>query len=88
MLSRDYAPLAFPLIYVILYIMHTWDYKVKPGWKPRTEREWLWYLERKINYDDWGGLRPEHIKKRLDRLHIDEGKLLMLKAYFKYYAFK
>ena len=40
-----------------------WDYKINKGWQPKTDRQWLWYLERKINYDDWQGLKAEIIKE-------------------------
>ena len=40
-----------------------WDYDIRANWAPKTDRQWLWYLERKINYDDYGGLKKEIIKK-------------------------
>lgn len=68
--------------------MQAWDYKIKTGWKPRTDREWIWYLERKINYDDWRGLDPEIIRRYRRKLKLDTGKKLMLEAYFNKYGGK
>lgn len=63
--------------------MHNWDYVIKEGWQPQTDEEWLWYLERKINYDDWEGLRKEWIQRYFDQLkhRLDPGKRLMLELY-------
>ena len=66
--------------------IHNWDYNIiRKDWQPKTDRQWLWYLERKINYDDWEGLKKEQIKKYLPQLEkrIDPGKFLMLELYFK-----
>ncbi|MEK7673650.1 MAG: hypothetical protein AAB371_00435 [Patescibacteria group bacterium] len=68
--------------------MYNWDYKIKKNWKPKTDREWIWYLERKINYDDWKKLRPLIIAKYFNRLKLDPGKKLLLKTYFKIYGKK
>lgn len=67
--------------------MHNWDYKLKREWNPTTESEWLWYLERRINYDDWEGLKKVWIKKYFHKLkdHLDPGKRVMLENYFKKY---
>lgn len=65
--------------------MFNWDYDLTKKWKPKTKRQWLWYLERKINYDDWKGLRKEIIKKYFPKLkkQLDPGKRKMLEIYFK-----
>ena len=65
-----------------------WDYQIPRNWKPRDEQGWLWYLTRKINYDDWAGLDPKIIRPYLKRLKIDTGKRLMLEAYFRRYGKK
>ncbi|MEW6408234.1 MAG: hypothetical protein AB1465_06120 [Patescibacteria group bacterium] len=65
-----------------------WDYQIKRNWKPRTRTEWFWYLERKINYDDWQDLKIAMIKKYFRGLKIDPGKKLMLMAFFKKYGKK
>ncbi|PIQ92572.1 MAG: hypothetical protein COV69_02340 [Parcubacteria group bacterium CG11_big_fil_rev_8_21_14_0_20_39_14] len=66
--------------------MYNWDYNLPRNWKPKTERQWLWYLERKINYDDWKGLKAEIIKKYFPKLkkRLDPGKRKMLETYLKY----
>ncbi|PIR72145.1 MAG: hypothetical protein COU42_02365 [Candidatus Nealsonbacteria bacterium CG10_big_fil_rev_8_21_14_0_10_36_24] len=65
--------------------MFNWDYNITKNWKPKTEGQWLWYLERKINYDDWKGLKKRIIKKYFPKLkkRLDPGKREMLKIYFK-----
>lgn len=69
-------------------VQYNWDYELPKNWQPTTERQWLWYLERKINYDDWEGLRAEDIKRYLPKLkkRLDPGKQAMLKHYFKTYG--
>jgi hypothetical protein len=68
--------------------MKLWDYNLPKNWQPKNERQWLWYLERKINYDDWQGLKKEIIKKYFQKLkkRLDPGKRMMLKFYFKKYG--
>ena len=64
--------------------MKQWDYHIaQDAWMPRTETEWLWYLERKINYDDWRGLKKEWILGRWENLQkrLDPGKRVMLGEY-------
>ncbi len=66
-------------------IMYIWDYNLPKGWRPKNEKQWLWYLERKINYDDWQGLKLEIIKKFFPKLkkRLDPGKREMLENYLK-----
>ena len=66
--------------------MKLWDYNLPKNWKPETEEQWLWYLERKINYDDWQGLKREIIKKYFPKLkkRLDPGKRKMLEFYFSH----
>ena len=68
--------------------MYNWDYDLPKNWRPKTDKQWLWYLERKINYDDWQGLNGKIIKKYLPQLknRLDPGKRELLKHYFKRYA--
>lgn len=63
--------------------MYNWDYNLKEGWKPETDYQWLWYLERKINYDDWKGLKKEWIKRYFPQLknRLDPGKEAMIQDY-------
>jgi hypothetical protein len=65
--------------------MKLWDYRLPKNFKPETESEWLWYLARKINYDDWKGLKPGVIKKLFPRLkkYLDPGKKLLLENFFR-----
>ncbi len=66
-------------------IIYNWDYDIPKNWRPETETQWLWYLERKINYDDWKGLTKEIIKKYFPKLkkRLDPGKRKMLEVYLK-----
>jgi hypothetical protein len=66
---------------------YLWDYKLPKNWKPKTDWQWLWYLERKINYDDWKGLKKEIIKKYFPKLknRLDPGKRKMLELFFQKY---
>lgn len=68
--------------------MKLWDYNLPKNWKPKNEKQWLWYLERKINYDDWRGLKKEIIKKYFQKLkrRLDPGKRAMIEVYFKKYG--
>lgn len=68
--------------------MKLWDYNLPKNWKPETEEQWLWYLERKINYDDWEGLKKKIIKKYFKKLkkRLDPGKRMMLEFFFKKYG--
>ncbi len=67
--------------------LHNWDYNLPKNWEPRTELQWLWYLERKINYGDWKGLKREQIRQFFPKLkkRLDPGKRKMLELYFKDY---
>jgi hypothetical protein len=65
-------------------MVYNWDYDLPKDWQPKTEKEWLWYLERKINYDDWNGLRDEDIRRYFPKLkpRLDPGKRKLLAFYF------
>ena len=69
-------------------MIKVWDYKIPKNWKPKDDEGWIWYLERKINYGDFKGLKPGVIKKYFQRLRLDEGKRLMFENYFKHYGVK
>ena len=66
--------------------MKVWDYNLPPNWRPVTDEAWIWYLERKINYEDWADLKKDTIQKYLPRLKLDLGKQLMLQNYFAVYG--
>lgn len=72
----------------IQMMLYCWDYNIDKHWRPKTDAEWIWFLERKINYDDWAGLYAKDIIKYFQKLKLDPGKKLLLKAYFKYYGKK
>ena len=64
---------------------YLWDYDLPKYWRPKNKRQWLWCLERKINYNDWRGLDAKTIKKYFPALkkQLDPGKRIMLELYFK-----
>lgn len=62
-----------------------WDYNIDKNFQPKTDAEWIWYIERQINYNDWKNIPLEKLLKYYSQLHIDEGKKLMLQAFLKYY---
>lgn len=68
--------------------IHNWDYNLPTGWKPQTEFQWLWYLERKINYGDWAGLNREQVREYFPKLkrRLDPGKRQMIELYLQEYA--
>lgn len=65
--------------------MWIWDYKLKNKWQPKTDREWLWFLVRKINYGDFKGLKKKVVLKYLPKIKklLDPGKRIMLEDFFK-----
>lgn len=63
-----------------------WDYTLKKNWRPQTTREWVWYLERKIQYDDWARIKKKPLMQYFQKLKIDPGKKLMIQAYLEKYA--
>lgn len=65
--------------------IHNWDYDLPKDWRPKTELQWLWYLERKINYGDWNGLKREWIRKYFPKLkrRLDPGKRQMIELYLQ-----
>ena len=65
--------------------LKNWDYHLPKNWTPKTDGEWRWYLERRINYDDLRGLEIQRVKKFLPYLKIDDGKKMLFEAYFKWY---
>lgn len=65
--------------------MWNWDYKIPNNWQPKTDREWEWYLVRKINYDDFKGLQKNIIKKHFQKIKrlLDPGKQIMFANFLK-----
>lgn len=68
-------------------VEYNWDYKLPKNFNPKNKQEWLWVLERKINYDDFRGLKREIVKKYFPELkkRLDPGKRKMLEYFFKKY---
>ena len=63
--------------------MINWDYTLPNNWKPTTDKEWEWFLVRKINYDDFTGLTKEKIKQHFPTIKqlLDPGKRAMLEYF-------
>lgn len=61
--------------------MFNWDYNLPKNWKPKTDGEWIWYLERVINYgpDEGEKLDKNIIKKYFPELRIDKERKEYLK---------
>lgn len=68
--------------------MQLWDYTIEKNWQPETRDQWQWYLTRKINYDDWKGIKPWMLEQYGRTLKLDEGKRLLIRAYLEQYAKK
>lgn len=66
--------------------MFIWDYNLPKNWKPTTDKEWEWFLVRKINYDDFTGLHKATVKKYFPKIkkYLDPGKRAMLENFFEY----
>lgn len=54
--------------------MHYWDYNIDKNWHPQSDEEWIWYIERQINFNGWKDIPLEKLLKYKDKLKIDEGK--------------
>ena len=65
--------------------MWIWDYKIPNNWQPKTDKEWEWFLVRKINYDDFKGLKKDIINKYFPKIKklIDPGKQAMFENFLK-----
>lgn len=63
--------------------MINWDYDLPKNWKPKTDEEWVWFLVRKINYNDLKGLKKKAIHKYFNKIKnkLDPGK----REIFEYY---
>ena len=53
--------------------MWNWDYDLPKNWQPKTDEEWIWYIERVVNYGprDNDKLNKHIIRKYFDRLTLD-----------------
>ena len=65
--------------------MKVWDYDISKNWHPTTDAQWQWYLVRKINYDDFAGLKKKIVKKHFPKIKrlLDPGKRAMLENFIK-----
>lgn len=65
--------------------MWIWDYQMPKNWQPKTDKEWQWFLTRKINYGDFTGLKQNIIKKFFPKIKkmLDPGKRGMLEHFLK-----
>lgn len=63
--------------------MQNWDYQLGKNWKPTTKEEWIWFLVRKINYNDLRGIKKEDIKHFFVKIksQLDPGKRIMLEKF-------
>lgn len=63
--------------------MWIWDYNIKNNWQPHTEKQWEWFLVRKINYGDFKGLKKDIVKKYFPKIKelLDPGKKKMLEYF-------
>lgn len=53
--------------------MHIWDYKLPKNWKPKTEQEQTWYLERLVNYGLGGDkLNRNQLKKYFNKIRMTD----------------
>jgi len=69
--------------------MRVWDYDITNNWRPTSDAEWEWFLVRKINYDDFKGLKKKIVKKYFPRIKklLDPGKRAMLESFIKNEAY-
>jgi len=54
--------------------MINWDYDLPKNWKPKTDSEWVWYIERIVNYGSSHNekLNKSIVKKYFSRLKLDK----------------
>lgn len=52
--------------------MKNWDYDLPKNWKPKTDTEWIWYIDRVVNYGVTGNekLDKNTVKKYFDKLKL------------------
>lgn len=60
-----------------------WDYNLPDDWQPKTDDEWEWYLVRKINYNDLGGITHDQLMRHfpVDNRELDPGKRVLVEYY-------
>lgn len=65
--------------------MKNWDYDLPKNWKPKTDLEWIWYIDRVVNYGASGRekLDKNTVKKYFDKLKLGEDT----KEYLKFLVY-
>ena len=60
-----------------------WDYDLPDDWTPKTDKEWAWYLVRKINYEDLTGITRANLEQYFPAIQkeLDPGKRLMIEYF-------
>lgn len=63
--------------------MKIWDYKINKNWRPKSDREWQWYLVRKINNEDLKGINKTVLKKYFPQIEkkLDKGKRELIRLF-------
>ncbi len=66
--------------------MLVWDYKMPQDWEPASDVAWRWFLVRKINYGDFGGLSVKMLNKYFPAIkkQLDPGKRAMFQYFLSY----
>lgn len=66
--------------------MYNWDYDLPKNWQPKTDWEWIWYIERVVNYgaDKGDRLDKKMVKKYLSQLRLDKN----LKEFLKFLLYE
>lgn len=64
--------------------MYYWDYNISPSFTPKSDEEWIWYIERQIYFNDWNNIPLDKLLKYKDQLKLDKGKQLLLKSFLKH----
>ena len=65
-----------------------WDYDLPDDWQPITDKEWEWFLVRKLNYGDYGGLTRAIIKNYFHAIkpQLDPSIRALFENYFNHEA--
>ncbi|OGK08839.1 hypothetical protein A2767_07160 [Candidatus Roizmanbacteria bacterium RIFCSPHIGHO2_01_FULL_35_10] len=66
--------------------MFNWDYNLPKNWKPNTDEEWIWYIERIVNYGATKGekLDKNIVKKYFPQLRLEKER----KEYLKFLLYE
>lgn len=54
--------------------MLNWDYDLPKNWMPKSDSEWVWYIERVVNFGprEKDKLKKSIVKKYFNRLRLDK----------------